>query len=210
MKCDGKYSSYMHKWVDETIEPLEKIELLQHIKTCSSCKGKFEEIKNVDQLLHSHHAIKTPNGFTSKVMERLPKEKSSSKMRRWFKHHPILTAAVLFLLLMSSSIYSEWGSHRSNPISVSANGAQVKIDQDSGKVFVPEGEIVKGDLIVKNGDVEIAGKVEGDVTVINGNHYLASAGHIAGESEEIHKITEWVWYRLKEGANTVKGWFGSE
>ncbi len=210
MKCDGKYSTYMHKWVDEEIEPLEKIELLQHVKSCSVCKEKFEELKNVDQLLHNHHHIKAPNGFTSKVMDQLPREKASSKMRRCFKHHPLLTAAVLFLLLMSSSIYSEWGSNKNNPISVSANGAQVKIDQESGKVIVPEGEIVKGDLVVRNGDVEIAGKVEGNVTVINGNQYLASAGHIAGESEEIHKITEWVWYRLKDGTSTVKEWFTSE
>ncbi|WP_408008972.1 anti-sigma factor [Pseudalkalibacillus sp. A8] len=210
MKCDGKYSSYMHKWVDEEIEPLEKIELLQHTKSCSECKEKFEELKNVDQLLHGHHPLKAPNGFTSKVMDQLPREKASSKMRRWFHHHPLLTAAILFLLLMSSTIYSEWGSNKGNPISVSANGAQVKIDQENGKVIVPEGEIVKGDLVVRNGDVEIAGKVEGNVTVINGSHYLASAGHIAGDSEEIHKITEWVWYRLKDGASTVKEWFTSD
>ena len=110
---------------------------------------------------------------------------------------------------MSGSLYSEWGTHKGNPISVSANGAQVHIDEENKKVIVPEGETVKGDLVVRNGDVEIAGLVEGDVTVINGSHYLASAGHIAGESEEIHQITEWVWYRLKEGFTGIKNWFGS-
>ncbi|WP_349409160.1 anti-sigma factor [Pseudalkalibacillus sp. SCS-8] len=210
MKCDEKYSSYMHKWLDESIEPLEKIELFHHIKECTGCHQKFEELKKTDRMLQSHHSIKAPNGFSSKVMDRLPREKSSSKMRRWFKHHPLLTAAVVFLILMSSSIYSEWGSNMSDPISVTASGAHVKIDQESKKVIVPEGETVKGDLVVRNGDVEIAGKVEGNVTVINGKHYLASAGHVAGESEEIHKITEWVWYRLKEGLNSIKNLFISE
>ncbi len=210
MKCDKKYSSYMHKWIDESIEPLEKIDLLQHIKACSNCHKQFEELKNVDRMLVSHHSIKAPNGFTSKVMERLPREKSTSKLRRWFKHHPLLTAAVVFLILMSGSIYSEWGGNKDNPISVTANGAQVKIDEQSKRVIVPEGETVKGDLVVRNGDVEIAGMVEGNVTVINGKHYLASAGHVAGESEEIHQVTEWVWYRLKEGFMSIKNWFVSD
>ncbi|MCF6139427.1 anti-sigma factor [Pseudalkalibacillus berkeleyi] len=203
MKCDRKYSSYMHKWIDESIEPLEKIELLRHTQSCSDCHERFEELKNTDRMLQSHHSIKAPNGFTSKVMDRLPREKSTSKMRRWFKHHPLLTAAVLFLVLMSGSLYSEWESD----ISVTANGAQVTIDEESKRVIVPEGETVKGDLVVRNGDVEIAGKVEGDLTVINGKHYLASAGHVAGESEEIHQITEWVWYRLKEGVTGILSWF---
>lgn len=203
MKCDRKYSSYMHKWIDESIEPLERIELLRHTKSCSDCHERFEELKNTDRMLQSHHSIKAPNGFTSKVMNRLPREKSTSKMRRWFKHHPLLTAAVLFFVLMSGSLYSEWESD----ISVTANGAQVTIDEESKRVIVPEGETVKGDLVVRNGDVEIAGKVEGDLTVINGKHYLASAGHVAGESEEIHQITEWVWYRLKEGVTGILSWF---
>ncbi|WLD93573.1 polymer-forming cytoskeletal protein [Alkalihalobacillus sp. AL-G] len=209
MNCDHKYISYMYKWIDETIEPLEKIELLQHVKACSRCQKKFEEIKSVDHLLDIHRTLKAPNGFTSKVLDRLPKEKTSTKANRWFKSHPLLTAAVVFLLLMSSAIFSEWGSHTNEPISVSANGAQVRIDEELGKVIVPEGEVVKGDLVVHNGDVEIAGKVQGDVTVINGSHYLASAGHIAGDSEEIHRVTEWVWYKVKEGFEAMKGWFVS-
>jgi anti-sigma factor RsiW len=207
MNCEKKHSSYMHKWIDQSIEPLEKIELLEHIKVCSDCNEKFEELKNADRMLLGHHLIKAPSGFTSKVMDRLPREKSSSKMRRWFKHHPLLTAAVVFLILMSGSIFSEWGSNKGNPISVTASGAQVKIDEESNKVIVPAGETVKGDLVVRNGDVEIAGMVEGNVTVINGKHYLASAGHIAGESEEIHQVTEWAWYRLKEGFMSIKNWF---
>ncbi|WP_257352330.1 anti-sigma factor [Pseudalkalibacillus decolorationis] len=210
MNCDQKYILYMYNWVDETIEPIEKIELLQHVKKCAGCQKQFEEIKKTDQLLDTHRAIKAPNGFTSKVMDRLPQEKSSTKARRWFKSHPLLTAAVVFLVLMSSAIFSEWGNNQNNPISVTANGAKVQIDEEQDKVIVPEGEVVKGDLVVRNGDVEIAGKVEGSVTVINGSHYLASAGHIAGDSEEIHQVTEWVWYKIKEGVNTMGGLFTSD
>ena len=40
-------------------------------------------------------------------------------------------------------------------------------------VIVPNGEVVKGDIVVKNGDIVVEGEVDGNVTVINGQ-YMAS------------------------------------
>ncbi len=77
------------------------------------------------------------------------------------------------------------------------------------KVIVPEGEVVKGDVVVKNGDLEIKGEVEGNVTVINGQQYMASAGKVTGEIEEVDAIFEWLWYHIKTAAKDAVNVFGT-
>lgn len=43
-------------------------------------------------------------------------------------------------------------------------------------VIVLEGEMVKGDVIVKNGKLIIKGKIDGDVIVVNGEKYMVFVG----------------------------------
>ena len=62
---------------------------------------------------------------------------------------------------------------------------------------------VKGDVIVRNGKLEIEGEVQGDVTVINGEKYLASAGHVTGQIEEVNEVFDWIWYHMKKTAKDV-------
>ena len=65
------------------------------------------------------------------------------------------------------------------------------------RLLVPEGEVVKGDVTVRNGKLIIEGEVDGNVTVINGERYMASAGKVTGEIEEINEVFEWIWYHIK-------------
>ena len=51
-------------------------------------------------------------------------------------------------------------------------------------MIIPEGEVVKGDVTVRNGKLIIEGEVDGNVTVINGEKYMASAGKVTGDIEE--------------------------
>ena len=78
-----------------------------------------------------------------------------------------------------------------------------KLSLEDHTVVVPEGEVVNGDLTVRNGDVKIEGKVTGNVTVINGKQYLASAGNVTGEINEIDEAFEWLWYQIKRAKNTL-------
>ena len=57
--------------------------------------------------------------------------------------------------------------------------------------------------MVRNGDIRIEGTVEGNVTVVNGDKYLASAGEVTGEIEEINEIFSWLWYQIKNGFNSI-------
>src|SRR5690606_40700869 len=113
------------------------------------------------------------------------KEKRSEGVRRWLRHHPLLAAASLFIFLMGASLFSGWNDD--DQFSVTA---QPNLIVENGVVVVPEGEVVEGDITVKNGDIRIEGEVNGDVTVINGEKYMASAGNVTGEIEEINQMFE--------------------
>ena len=52
--------------------------------------------------------------------------------------------------------------------------------------------------MVRNGKLKIEGEVDGNVTVINGEQYMASAGKVTGDIEEINEVFEWIWYHIKE------------
>ena len=70
-------------------------------------------------------------------------------------------------------------------------------------VLVPAGEKVKGDIVVKNGTLRIEGEVDGDVTVISGSKYMASTAIVTGELEEIDKVFDWIWYKMKKTSKDI-------
>ena len=73
---------------------------------------------------------------------------------------------------------------------------------DGQTVIVPAGEVVKGDIVVKNGDLVVEGEVDGNVTVINGQ-YMASSAVVSGRIEEIDEVFEWLWYTIKNSVKTA-------
>jgi anti-sigma factor RsiW len=109
-----------------------------------------------------------------------------------------LAAASLFIILMGGSIFSFWNNNQEFSFTKKPN-----LQVENHTVIVPKGETIKGDLIVKNGDLRIEGKVEGDVTVINGDQYMASAGNVTGDIKEINEMFDWLWYQIKNGGKEV-------
>lgn len=103
--------------------------------------------------------------------------------------------------------FSSWNTGHNLSVSKQPN---LIVKNDT--VIVPEGEVVKGDVVVRNGSLRIDGQIDGNVTVINGTvingeKYLASAGDVTGEIEEINVIFEWVWYHLKNMAKEAINFF---
>ncbi|MGA9288672.1 MAG: anti-sigma factor [Anaerobacillus sp.] len=193
MKCPAETIAIMHDVLDEEATQEQRRQLFDHLQSCSDCKQHYEELKKTESFLLSSPSIEAPDGFTSKVMEHLPQEKRTVWIKRWMKSHPIVTAAILFLALMTGSVYSSWTSEDQ----LSALSGNLRFDQDTNTVIVPEGEVVEGDLTVKNRNLEIEGQVNGDVLVINGEQYMASAGQVTGDIEEVDHILDWTWYQLK-------------
>lgn len=73
----------------------------------------------------------------------------------------------------------------------------MQIDQKSGLVVVPKGEVIEGDLTVRNGELQIEGEVRGNVLLVNSEPFYASAGSVSGEISEVNQALEWVWYHIK-------------
>ncbi len=187
----------MHEYLDEEIEDQDEQLLKKHLQTCPKCQSYFHELEKAIALVQSTSHIQAPSNFTENVMARLPKEKRRVGVNRWFRQHPLLTAASLFIILMTGSVLSTWNKDQEFSVTKQPN-----LVVHNNTVIVPEGEVVKGDITVRNGALQIEGKVEGDVTVINGQingeNYLASAGHVTGEIKEVNEVFEWIWYHIKK------------
>lgn len=197
MKC-VQYIDFMHDYLDGDITKENETTLKGHLHSCEGCQQHFKELKKAIAFVQSTSHIEAPANFTMNVMARLPKENKRVKFNRWFKMHPFMTAASLFILLMFGSLMSSWTN--SQEFSVSKQNGLV-INEET--VVVPKGKVVEGDIVVRNGDIKIEGKVKGNVTVINGNQYLASAGQVTGKVEELDQLFEWVWYTFKSNVKNA-------
>ncbi|MCM3719453.1 anti-sigma factor family protein [Fictibacillus phosphorivorans] len=201
MQCEASVlDELMNKVLDGEATQEEEHVFYTHLEECESCKEEYEMLlETLKELQYQNSTIKAPEGFTQAVMAKLPKEKQQIKWRRWMKRHPALTAAAIFMFFMAASVFT---SYNQQDLAVVKGEGNLEIKKSERVVVVPAGETIKGDLVVENADVRIEGKVEGNVTVIKGNQYLASAGEVTGHSQEIGQVVEWVWYKLKSLVST--------
>ncbi len=205
MKCPAKIVTYMHEYLDEEISVEHERELRDHIHSCPDCYDHFHQLRKTIALVQSMSHIQAPAGFTEKIMASLPKEKKKVGVQRWLMKHPFLAAASLFIILMAGSLVTAWNADQQFSVSKQSN---LIVQNDT--VIVPEGEVVKGDVTVRNGNVQIEGKVEGNVTIINGEKYMASAGNVTGDIKEINEVFDWIWYHIQKTGKEVLSIFDDE
>ncbi|MGZ4161385.1 MAG: zf-HC2 domain-containing protein [Neobacillus sp.] len=198
MKCPEQIIEFMHDFLDEEIERENELLLREHLQGCKECETIFSELKKTIAFVKSTSNIKAPTNFTANVMTHLPKEKKKVGYQRWLKKHPLLAAASLFFILMMGSLLSTWNLDQEFSVSKQKN-----LIVKNNTVIVPKGETVKGDVVVRNGKLKIEGEIQGNVTVINGEKYMASAGHVTGQIEEVNQAFDWIWYQIKKTAYEV-------
>ncbi|CAH2717643.1 Anti-sigma-W factor RsiW [Neobacillus rhizosphaerae] len=196
--CPEQIIELMHEYLDEDIDQDKEQILREHLQSCNECALIFNELKKTIAFVKSTSHVQAPADFTANVLSRLPKEKKKVWMQRWVKTHPLLAAASLFFILMMGSVFSTWNQDREFSVSKQKN-----LVVKNNTVIVPKGETVKGNVIVRNGKLKIEGEIQGDVTVINGEKYLASAGHVTGQIEEVNEVFDWIWYHMKKTAQEV-------
>lgn len=199
--CQEPVIHLMHAYLDGDISRQDEQMLQAHLAECPHCREMMDELKMSALFLKSAEPINAPEGFVSGVMARLPKEKSQAGFQRLLRRHPLVAAAALFLMLMSATLFSSYSNNQQFSFTKQPN---LVIEGET--VVVPAGEVVKGDLVVRNGNLRIEGEVDGNVTVIRGSKYMASTAVVTGTSEEIDKAFDWLWYKIK---STVKEVFPS-
>nr|WP_281277141.1 anti-sigma-W factor RsiW [Oceanobacillus piezotolerans] len=195
---------FMHKYLDGDLTKEEEHKLVHHLEACEACQSHFHELKRTITLIKSAETIEAPANFTANVMKQLPTEKKRVKYKRWFRAHPMLTAAAIFFILMFGGLTAQWNEESELVVSKQEN---LIIQGDN--VIVPEGVTVEGDLLVKNGNLIVNGTVDGNVTIVNGKllekedelegkGLMASAGEVNGELTTVNQVFEWIWYQSKD------------
>ncbi|MFD0589232.1 zf-HC2 domain-containing protein [Paenibacillus sp. GCM10027627] len=193
----------IHDYLDGELPREHIIELQAHLKTCSACSLRFEQLENADAAAFAAlEAVKpatrldgaSSQQLKNRIMAQLPKQKRErSRFVQMLYRYPGITAAAVFLLVMMGSLFTLW--EEDAKMIVSGEDLQhVVINGDT--VIVPAGVEVVGNLTVENGKIEVQGSVDGDVTVIDGSMVLASTGHIAGQSRTIDQALDWFWYKV--------------
>mgnify|MGYP001134487715 FL=1 len=188
--CPQHIIEYMHEYLDGDISREHEQVLKQHLKTCTACQKHMHQLSDAVAFIKSAAQITAPPHFEEKVMKRLPRPKNRLGIQNWLRRHPFLVAAAMFILFMSATLF---GSFNDDKFSVTK---QPNLVVEGQTVIVPEGEVVKGDIVVKNGDIVVEGEVDGNVIVINGE-YMASTAVVTGQIHEIDQVFEWVWYEVK-------------
>ncbi|MBD7945496.1 anti-sigma factor [Psychrobacillus sp. FSL K6-2684] len=208
--CPERIVHYMHEYLDGEISREHELELKSHLQSCPECRNHMHELSDVVAFVKGAAHVEAPNDFTLSVMSRLPKEKSHTGVSRWFRQHPVMTAAAMFLLLMSSALFSNYNNDQQFSFT-----KQEHVIVEGETVIIPEGQVVKGDLVVKNGDVRVDGELDGNLTVINGSiidgsKYMASTANVTGKTEEINQVFDWLWYTIKDSAKDIASFFKNE
>jgi anti-sigma factor RsiW len=200
--CPEQIIELIHDYLDEELDQEKEKTFREHLKSCKECETIFNELKKTEAFVKSISNMQAPPNFTANVLARLPKEKKKVWMQRWITNHPMLTAASVFIILMMGSLFSSWSQDQEFSVSKQKN-----LVIKNNTVIVPKGKTVKGNVVVHNGNVRIEGEVQGDVTVINGEKYLASAGHVTGQIEEVNQVFDWIWYHMKKTTQDAIGIF---
>ncbi|WP_249871562.1 anti-sigma-W factor RsiW [Oceanobacillus saliphilus] len=203
MNCNKETIELMHNYLDGDLTSQEECDLRTHLEDCEDCQHYFHELKRAITLIKSAEQFAAPEDFTQKVIQNLPNEKKRVKFMRWFKVHPVLTAAAIFFVLMMTGMLSSWNTDSELVVS-----KQEELVVEGDTVIVPEGVTVPGDVLVKNGNLMIKGTIDGNVTLVNGKliddrpidsqGLMASAGEVTGELETVDRMFEWMWYQLKD------------
>ncbi|MFC4024910.1 anti-sigma-W factor RsiW [Oceanobacillus longus] len=208
MDCNRTSIELMHKYLDGDLTNQEECDLRTHLETCADCQHHFHELKRTITLIKSAEHFSAPDDFTQKVMQNLPIERKSVKYIRWFKIHPVITAAAIFFILMMGGMFSSWNQDSELVVS-----KQEELIIEGDTVIVPEGVTVPGDVLVKNGNLIIKGTIDGNVTLVNseliqdnplvGEELMASVGGVNGEFQTVDRMFEWMWYQVKNFFNGV-------
>lgn len=168
----------LHQALDDDLSLPASQQLKSHLQVCGPCQNVEGSIANVASLLDQLANVPAPSNFTADLMQRLPAAQPQLRMSRRLRS--VCAAAILFLLI-ASPMYV-W-TILSRPQLV-ADEWQV-IQQEGDRFIVPAGEVVKGDVVIYKGVLEIHGEVQGIIKTIDASIELGPNGKHGGPRRDI-------------------------
>lgn len=195
MACSKERQNLIHQVIDGEASEQDVHELNAHMQTCRVCREKYNELRGLDKQLKALPLPDVPLHFTDRVIQSLETPRVPIRRTDWLRRHPALFSAACFAILMLGFILSFNSNDNFQAEVVRGNGQLTYAGPNT--VVVPKSEVIKGDLIVKNGNVKIDGKVEGNVILINSHSMMASAGQVTGKIEKVNRIIGRIWYTIK-------------
>lgn len=190
--------SWIHDYLDGELDIDTQLKLDEHLRDCAACREHYRQLETIEGRIRMLRMVDAPD-MSERIMAALPAPQKSRTVINWLKRHPALTASVLFLVVMFSSLATLWNSNEQLTISTSEYD---KIIVEGNRVIVPEGETINGDLVVENGEIIVDGKVNGNLVVIDGT-YTASTANIGGRITIVNRMFDWIWYKIAGLFGTV-------
>lgn len=186
----------MHDYLDGDLTGPEAAQLKKHLIGCPSCQERYSKLEKAGALVSSLKPVYAPSHMTTAaIMQSLPAPAKRSAWMKWPRRHPAASVAAIFFMVMLGSFLTMWNEDTQLVVHGS-DLEQVVIKGNT--VVVPEGHTVQGNLIVENGQIEVSGKINGNLVVIDGNYALASTAQISGDITSVNQAVEWIWFKLNQ------------
>lgn len=185
----------MHDYLDGDLTGSEAAELKKHLIGCADCRAHYSKLEKAGAIASSLRSVAAPSHLTTaSIMQKLPMPPKRTAWMKWPRRHPAATVAAVFIIVMLSSFMTMW--NQNTQLALQGDLEQVVIKGNT--VVVPEGHVVEGNLIVENGQVEVNGKIDGNLVVIDGNYALASTAQISGNITSVNMAVEWIWFKVNQ------------
>lgn len=193
----------MHHVLDQPDGNLDE-EVTQHLRTCPSCDQHMHMLVNTIYTLEKLEWLEAPDSISAYVIEQISGNPAHRFMFwQFYRLRKVMLAAVCVCLAFIGGVW--WAEP--GQFSVVSASPNAKLSITHNQVIVPTGIVYRGNLTISNGDVIVHGKVDGDVTALNGHVILTSGADIKGHTEEVHEFWQLVKYFADKMWNTIIKWF---
>lgn len=154
------------KYIDGVITISEYQVFRTHLRECSQCRESWMALERTVRQLKMLDNVKPSDNFMPKLMATLPASSRRVLPHKW-KGWAIKAAAAIIILTLIG-LGSSYSGYTAMMTFDPKRGEERTVPAREVTVL-PENAVVEGDLTVVNGDVFIAGQVMGDVVSVDGH-----------------------------------------
>jgi len=154
------------KYIDGVITTGEYQIFRTHLRECSRCRESWMTLERTVRQLKMLDNVKPSDSFMPKLMAALPASSRRVLPHKWKGWALKAAAAIIVITLIG--LGSSYSGYTAMVTFDPARGEEKSVPAREVTVL-PENSVVEGDLTVVNGNVFIAGQVLGDVVSVDGH-----------------------------------------